>query len=315
MQNQSIVALLVSLLLAFPALAKASQLDLAIADYNTKAAAVESAWDSFQQQQSDAFELVEAALTNLYHYYEDIGDDPQQDALQWNAHLAAWFALEYSAGAAVDSALNDLLAALEEACDALDEVENQDRIDRDYVAYHTGVVHFSLPSDPFLFWYDDADPEIDEWVEMDFPVLAKGDATLHSSFLSGANWQLKLTLHSMWGWASLGYWIGKHKNTGSNINNSGATLLDAICAHCDQLTIYAINYDDCITPEKVNDICEDTHEYDILCNSTYDNNQEKNATISRKIPCLMFRNLQEVVKVAEDHVKPWWHSELPGLFE
>jgi hypothetical protein len=191
----------------------------------------------------------------------------------------------------------------------LSTVIAEDAADTTAVAFDTGSDHFLLPDAPFLFWRSDEDPQIEEWMEFEFPVLDV-DKNIHSSFVPANIGDFIGFLDDLWDWIEFGLWVYDHRNTGSNLNSNSAAIFDQLCNYCASiLTIYPFN--SCFTQTAVDSWCDDNQQLNWCGTLTSD--REKNAEISRSFPCHMSGNVQQVSEVAEDYVTNSWHMSLDWL--
>jgi hypothetical protein len=291
-----------------------SPLLAAVASYSAAASGLEDAWDSFQDAQSTAFDEVVIALTNLHDYYDELGENELTDNIRWNAQATAWSALEGATGEDVDTTFQALLAQLDLTVTSLATVLAEDALDGDFAAYSNSTTLFELPAEPFLFWYDETCPDIDEWPEFDFPLLLVGPSNSYSSYTATGLTAFAAIMTDLEGWAEFGYNVNKHKGKGSALNAAGAAIFDDLCLLCAQTTIYALDAE-CFTLERVGNFCEDNHTLDYCDDENVSTDRQKNAVVSTYFPCHTERNLAAVKKVAEDFIKPWWSGLIPWLWD
>jgi len=216
------------MLLAVPA--RATDLTDAVDAYNTAAAGLQDLYDDFIADQN-------AAYATFQEMYDALGlhilaDDLEEAEDYWDDHVAAKQQLQLDCAALDHSFFIRLVPAASEAAQMLQGIVALDAHSPNEVAYVSGSPHFSLPATPFLFWKDEGEPPMDEFVEFDFPTLAVGDPAYHSSYDDEMLGDELSSLSDAADWIDLVVWFNKHKDAGKNMDAVLANDYDLLCAYC-----------------------------------------------------------------------------------
>ena len=294
--------------------AVASDLDDALAVYNTAAAGLQAKWDDFQDKQDAAFADVKDMYENLDNYYVLLLSDEEAANACWQAHLDAFDRLDNSTAPPVMPSLDDLITALEDAIDAAQAVQAADMEDRDHVAYATGLVHFQLPEQNFIFWKDPAYPQYDHWLAYTFPVLAKGDPLSHLSYQFPNSAEEAWFMQEIKHWVHLALFLFRHRDDGAKINSNGADLFDQLCEECAAQLTTVIYFNDCeITEEEIAHWCEDvgTGENGLqACDDPNLSDMEKNRDAMMASQCVQGDEVHEVQEIAEDGLHSVYSAQI-----
>jgi len=218
----------VSMLLAVPA--RATDLTDAVDAYNTAAAGLEDLYDDFIADQNAAYATFKDMFDALGLYIAS--DDLEEAEDYWDDHIAAKAQLELNCVMLQDSFFGCFVPAATEAAEMLQDIIDLDEHSSGEVAYVSGSPHFSLAATPFLFWKDEGEPPMDEFLEFDFPQLAVGDPAYYTSYEDETLGDELSSLLDAADWIDLGVWFNKHKDAGKNMNAQLANDYNLLCAYC-----------------------------------------------------------------------------------
>jgi hypothetical protein len=304
-------SLFLSLSLAFVGIARATPLEDAVASYNAKAALVDDAWADFQTKQSAAFADVHDWLTGMHSYFYYCGSNNSAADAAWDDQETAWAHLESTTGDPVQPAYETLITALDDAVDALQAAIAADAADPLAKAYSSGPLYFHLPDQPIMFWTDPdpAEPDIDAWMEFDFPHLSVGN-NFQTSYVSPTSASLISFLSDLWEWLHFGHWMFKHKDDAYNMQQASQQKLDDICRYCTGSVPLNQVADDCFTQVTLDDWCETESAEEC---GRLPNGDAACKTLSAKWNCFRWRNVQKCADAAHDYLKSAWWDEISWL--
>jgi hypothetical protein len=185
------------------------------------------------------------------------------------------------------------------------------------VAYVTGSPHFNLPDQPFPFWDDPSWPDLDEWIEFEFPTLAVGSPSIYTSYSGSGLNDLYVMLQSATdpdAWLKFLEWLAEHYDDGDEINGARAGDFDTLCLACSpEPTINEPARDWLInergyTEEEIETFCEVYYALG-WCDMTGLSNQQKADAARDVAPSKTLDDLQKVLDAIEDYINPEYHAE------